>query len=894
MSDLWDEVRARIDAADVDALADLLAGLGDGDRTALLPHLDGHIPAHAEPEPVVLPPLEPEPLPELPTSGFFTVGFVSYGDEKPPSDLQGIRELVARQRTRQRENERKWQKRRLEEEARRAAWQLNNLRRAATGFAHVACTAKAPDAVKLLHRPWSAGPAPQVSPEMVPALLRVRGTAWCTTLARGLLRRTRRRTRAVSWAFTEALLRSVGADVPDTPAAAAQYVALDRGHPLAPLLAADPWFDHMLSAYLFDDDGVANAFVSGVAARAWPAALLELAGSGRVDRGLLVAGCLRRLRAGGRQGVLQAYLGLVRGLAPTAEELAGHTQELIGLLTASMSTVADFAYTSLQTVHRTTELNPVSLAEITRNMLCRPEKKLVRAHLAWLRTMPLDDLVEGLVVGLHHPVPELAERTLDLVEPRLAGLSGTARERLAAEVPSLDLAVGNRLAAALGTAAPAAVPVPVLAVADLPTEMPPPLDLGALAGELSVLLRHGDTDPVRHEAVLDGLVRAARGDRDLAARVLEPLIPQWYGYWPALISATFGRSVGHPGREIAREDTPLSLFVKGRFAELIPRLIHQPPPGLLATPATVAGHVDPARVLSLLQQADRDRWQPPAGDLTQALLRLPREVDPTVHAAAAHLTSPAGRRFAAWLAGGFIEARTWIEEVGDTAHGRGRRVAMLDPAGLPAELGDTRTAAERSAFTWHMPALALWPMVTPSHREIAAAHLQPFVASAVDRQDPGTGFLGGLAAAAGPAGPATALTMVYALANRRESVRLAAGDALTTFAARPGWDSTGIGVELGILAGSDRIVLQRTLQPLTEALRAGAHDAVWQIASAALPDLLAAKPRPGLPELLTLTADAARIGRHTAEPPGLAAITGKPGRSQLATAARKLAEALRR
>ncbi|MBF9133223.1 hypothetical protein I0C86_30305 [Plantactinospora sp. S1510] len=893
MSDLWDEVRVRIDAADVDALADLLAGLGDGDRTALVPHLDGHIPALAEPEPVVLPPLEPEPLPDLPTSGFITVGFVAY-DKELPSDLQGVREMMARQRTRQREHERAWQRRRLEEDARWAASRLNDSRRAATGFALVACTLKAPDAVKLLHRPWSVGPAPQVSPEVVPALLRVRGSAWCTTLARGLLRRTRPRTQGVRWAFTEALLRSVDADVPDTPAAAAQYVALDRGHPLAPLLAADPWLDHMLSTYLFDDDGVANAFSSGAAARAWPAALLELAGSARVDRGLLVAGCLRRLRAGGRKGVLQSYLGLVRDLAPTAEESAGHTQELIGLLTAPMSTVADFAYTCLQAVHRSAGLDPLSLAEITQNMLCRPEKKLVRAHLAWLRPMPLDDLVEGLVVGLHHPVPELAERTLDLVETRLAGLSEKARERLAAEVPALDGTVGNRLAAALGTAAPAVVPAPVLAAAELPREMPSPLDLGALAGELSVLLRNGDTDPVRHEAVLDGLVRAANGDRDLAARVLEPLITHWYGYWPALIAATFGRSVGSPGRQIPREHAPLSLFVNGRLAELRPRLIHQPPPGLLATPATVAGHVDPARVLNLLQQADRDRWQPAAGDLTQALLRLPREVEPAVHAAAARLSSPAGRRFAAWLADGVTDARTWIEEVDETTYDRSRRIAMLDLAGLPAEIGDARTAAERSASAWHMPSLALWPMITPSHREIAAAHLQPVVALAVDHQNPGTGFLDGLAAADGPAGPATALTMVYALANRREGVRLAAGDALSTFAARPGWDSTGIGVELGILAGSDRIVLQRTLQPLTEALKAGAHDAVWQIASAALPDLLAAKPRPGLPELLTLAADAARLGRHTGqEPPGLAAITGRPGRSQLATAARKLAEALR-
>ncbi|MEH1127797.1 hypothetical protein [Micromonospora sp. CPCC 206061] len=444
----------------------------------------------------------------------------------------------------------------------------------------------------------------------------------------------------------------------------------------------------------------------------------------------------------------------------------------------------------------------------------------------------------------------------------------------------------------LGTAAPAAAPAPVLVAADLPARMPSPLGLGALAGELSVLLRNGDTDPVRHEAALDGLVRAARGDRELAARVLEPLIPQWPGYWPALIAAACGRSRARPARQTTRESPPLSLFIDGRSAELIPRLIQQPPPGLLATPSTVDGHVDPARALSLLRQADNDGWQPSAGDLTQALMRLPREVDPAVHTAAARLASPAGRRFAAWLSTGVTEPRTWIEEVDKTAYLPSLRVAMLDPVGLPSELGDARTASERSAFTWHMPPLALWPMVTPSHREIAAAHLQPYVAIALDRQDPGTGFLYGLAAADGPVGPATAATMMYALANRRENVRLAAGDALTALASRPDWDSSGVGVELGILASSDRVVLRRTLQPLTEALKAGAHDAVWQIASAALPDLLAAKPRPGLPELLRLAADAARAGRHTAVPAGLAALTDKPGRSQLTTAARKLAEAL--
>ncbi|MEV4346438.1 DUF6493 family protein, partial [Actinoplanes sp. NPDC049596] len=70
------------------------------------------------------------------------------------------------------------------------------------------------------------------------------------------------------------------------------------------------------------------------------------------------------------------------------------------------------------------------------------------------------------------------------------------------------------------------------------------------------------------------------------------------------------------------------------------------PPALLATPATQDGHVDPARLLLRLASAERAGWQPGPYDLAQALLRLPRECPPQVHAAAARLNATAGRRFA--------------------------------------------------------------------------------------------------------------------------------------------------------------------------------------------------------------------------------------------------------
>lgn len=883
MSDVRSEVFTRIDEADFDALGETLAGLDAAGRAALLPALEAHTPTRAEPKPVVLPPLEPEPEPELPTSGTFGFFVVTSPGEEVPRDFAGIRALMARQRSEQQERRRSHEKQRLEWQATHEARALNERRHTALALAVLACTPAVADAVKRLHRPWSAGPSLRVSPGMVSGLLRARGADWGAGLARHLLRRSGSRTRgAAHWPFTEALMRAVGAGPPDTPAAVAQYVATWRDAPsLATFLATDPWLDHVVP-YLFDDDRVAAAFAGGVTSRHWPPALLELAGNGRIERRVLIAGCLRRLRAGGRKGLLQPYVDLLRQLAPSVDELTGHRQELVGLLTAPMSVVANLAYTALRGMHRVSALDPATLLEITQSMLSRQEKTLVREHVKWLRTLPLEQVLDGVVVGLVHPVPELAERTLDLVEAGLPTLSEASRNRLRDELPALDGTVAHRLAGLLGAAPPAPAAVPPL-VAEPPSQLPPPLDLGALAGELAIAFRKGDDDPVRRELLLDGLVRAARGDRAAADRVLTPLIPQWAGPWPAVVAAATGRCLpgDMPYRVVPH---PVTRFLDRRVTELAERLLEDPPPALLATPATVAGHVDPARVLHLLRKAEQDGWQPTETDLTQAILRLPREVDDAVRAGARRLVSLAGHRFAAALATR-IEPRTWVQEGGRQPHQSGRRLAMLDPASLPAEFAGP--LGPDQGFTYHQwpSGMALWPMVAPSHREVMAAHLQPFVAAMAETGNLPTGVLSGLATADGPAGPAMWSTLAYALANHRQPVRLAAADALIALAARPDWDSAGIGAEIGAL-GTGRIVLQRVVPPLTEVLRAGAREAVWQVTSTALPLLLPAGARPGLADLVALAADAAP-GDRPVDLPDLAALAADPRRNRLTEAARR-------
>jgi hypothetical protein len=571
VTDAWAEVRALIDAADADALEKLFAGLDAGERAALLPLLDEHRPAPAQPQPVVLPPLEPEPLPDLPDSG--RIAIMWSGNEPPPRDRDGLREYLQRQRMRQREQSRERERHQLEWQAQMDARQLTERRYQTLALAVLCCVRTADDGVRRIHRSWTTGWPLRPDPDTaVPVLLRLRGDTWCASLARGLVRRVRR-TSTGTWPFTEALLRAAGAGPPTTPAAIVQYVAMWRGGDLADQLARDPWFDHVVP-FLFDEDVVAAALSTGVAGRDWPPALATLVQTGRLPRATAIAGCLRRLRGGGRVGVLRPYLGLLTAAAPTVAELAGHKQELIGLLPTPFLPAASFAYQALRDIDAADRLDATAFDEITRSVLSRPEKKLIRAHLGWVRDRlaadptEFDRLQDALVVGLHHPMADLATETLDLIAGHLAADT----DRLRTELSMLDGPVAERLATLLGT-----VPEPQLPVAapvmTPPPAMPAPLDLAALAGELVIVLRGDRDDPVRHELLLDGLVRAARGDRAEAARVLKPLLVNAWQPWRELIYAACGEvapPLPHPPYH-ERNPLPLNVFISNRHTELVGR-----------------------------------------------------------------------------------------------------------------------------------------------------------------------------------------------------------------------------------------------------------------------------------------------------------------------------------
>ncbi|GAA0458011.1 hypothetical protein Aca07nite_70730 [Actinoplanes capillaceus] len=360
-----------------------------------------------------------------------------------------------------------------------------------------------------------------------------------------------------------------------------------------------------------------------------------------------------------------------------------------------------------------------------------------------------------------------------------------------------------------------------------------------------------------------------------------------------------------------------------RAAEVAVHLNGSMMPMLVATPTRVNGSLDPAVLLERLSRAEAEGWQPWPFDLEQALLRLPRTPVPAeVTAGAGALTSAAGRQFAQWLASGGLPdpvsepftqfgdrtangSYTWDAPVARRLAARlrpsrdgglrlERQLLTLEPLKYPVYLPDDFKGAEE-----------VLAMVLPHHREVAAAWALGEVASTADQDQKGPGrLLPLLADGTGPIGRALVTALAYTFGAKHEPDRAAAVDAFLTLAAAEGPTVTAtegptptagssatfagsVGAVLGDLCSDGTVKLSRVVPGLTDAHRAGASAAVWELLTAALPELLAAKPR-SLPDLLELATQVAVTIGARGEIPGLAAEAARPGSSRLAQEAKRL------
>ncbi|TDD67718.1 DUF6493 family protein [Actinomadura rubrisoli] len=335
-------------------------------------------------------------------------------------------------------------------------------------------------------------------------------------------------------------------------------------------------------------------------------------------------------------------------------------------------------------------------------------------------------------------------------------------------------------------------------------------------------------------------------------------------------------------------------------------------PVLLATATSASGHVDPGVLVDRIGRYEEAGADPGAADLLQALLRVPREIDPAAVARAQGLGSKAGRAVASWLAGGgladpAVECEIVKESVvrrhGRDVHPPNGVLSVVATGGdAPSDVSrlcDLPLDTSWKDLPYYHGPTAWWPPTLPSHREVVAAHLLPYAAGSTDDAWAGQApILWGeelpvvaVAEADGPAGAATGALLAYALASPRPEQRANAVDALLVLSGRGHLPAAEFGDAFGRLTALRRVKLTRIVKGLGDAADAGAHADIWTAIAAALPHVLpeADGPTPsGVHDLIALGTRTARASEARAAIPALEAVAGRGGTSRLVKEAARL------
>ncbi|MEU4538030.1 DUF6493 family protein [Streptosporangium sp. NPDC023825] len=756
-------------------------------------------------------------------------------------------------------------------------------------------------------------------------LVGARPQAWQAELAARLAERLRGSD--PSYELTASLIHRTGIEPPADDGFVVGWVsaALGRGR-VAEVLAADPLLDALLPR-IFHARGVGEALQwdgDPTSGGTWLGGLRTLAADGRVDRAMLLDGCVGRFLRGGTALELRFFVRLHQALEPTPAEVGSRARDYLRLLPSAPGTVAELALGHLRELPA---VSPGDFAEALEALMYRPEKKLVRAGLSWLdRSVRLSPDHAGATAGalataFAHEASDVQERAVRLAVKHAAHLDPAALRDAAGALPA-DLRALLGVAERPGEKEEG----PVLLVAPrLPrVELPPPIATAAeLGAEFARLAAdpYSQLDRLETERLMAGLVELTHRDREAVRAVLAQVPVRRWGWsendnplawlWAAM------RAVASPSAPSSEPRFPgpghvsvPHVLTLRRMAELVTAAREDAlPPVLLATPTSADGHVDPAELLARLERLQAAGVDPPDADLQQALLRIPRRVDAEVAARAAGLTTSAGRLVARWMSGeGLADpvvtvrysylagaSRRWFDEGEQPLYPYDPRAASF-VAASPVELDlvdplcrdpETYVHNRGGSMSW-------WAGVMPSHREVVAAHLLPFFSWDWPENSPRLPILHDLARADGPLGPAFATMLVFYLNHEDPAERTAALDLLLVLAATGDLPAADLGDQLGHLVRNGMVTLSRVIPSLAEAERAGAGAQVWRAVAAALPHMLPAdgeRPPSGLADLIALGLRTAPPG-DTTPVPGLAAIAARGGSSRMVREALRLTRLL--
>lgn len=797
-----------------------------------------------------------------------------------------------------------------------------------------------------------------VDPSLFVQAFADRDAAWIGDVAHRLANRPS--VAEEEYALIAALVRHSGCAVPTTDGFVLGWVrsgAWTRNHgrtppPLVDRLRDDPFLP-VLTPRLFEAADIGSVFDmiwhdDPRDPTTWPGALALLADEKVISRETLLDGCLSRLLRGDRQGSIRGFVKVLEALEPTEDEHAARVVTWVRMLPDAHSAVAGRAQQVLGALDAAGRLETEHLVEASQAVLFRPEKKLVRGQLVLLDKAVRRDrsrageLLLAAAEAFGHEDHALQERALALVARHLKHAGDAVLPELAASARLLGAGLRARAAEVLGTDVAGGADTAPEAEILPPAPVPEPLDpavpsLEELAEEVGVLIR-SEGSVAEFERALNGLVVHAFHDVDGLARALEPVLSR-YAYLRdntlrfqrnvhglgTVVSAVLGVATGRPSfsglrearAEIARDlchRSVLRAVIDTRLAEAAQRIISQRPPFLLATPTWSTGAIDPAVLVERLRVYEASDIRPGQADFDQALLRVSGRAGPHVMEAAGRLTSPPGRRLAAWLAQGGLAAPLSVGVTEDEAPEprntwdrprRNRRVlvrteALADPDGFPEPFRTLLSPFdpfERKCRHWHSVAAPAHSIaVLPWHREATAALMLPSLASTADedgRTDPA--LLPALAESGGLAGPAVHLALAYGLGARHSEDRLSAVDALLVLAARGQLDAAGLGRVSADLVRLGALKPQRLADSLQEAARTGAHTTTWAVLAAAVPGLLEGaegKAPRGLSAVLTLAADCAERSAARGGIPQVTAVAGRGGSSQLVKQAKRLRDQL--
>ena len=327
----------------------------------------------------------------------------------------------------------------------------------------------------------------------------------------------------------------------------------------------------------------------------------------------------------------------------------------------------------------------------------------------------------------------------------------------------------------------------------------------------------------------------------------------------------------HPNRL-----SPPSDFLVNRYAELYGALrAGTLPPVLLATPTWMTGHLDPDVLIDRLETCAAAGVEPLRADLTQALLRLPRGSHPAAADRAAKIDSAAARTAAGWLAGqGMPDPECglrWTHMVSASMveFGDGEPEHFTEVRLTPV-LRATPTGDElidevllRQPFDWSGESLGSgiggWPAMLPSHREVVAVNMLPFVLRDRWYASVTPAELSRLAACDGPVSEATAVIIAFLLGSGVPGTI----PVVLRMAARGDLPAEAIGRQLALVLRRTWLETRPAIAALTELADAGGHHEVWRILRALLPAMLPGEGRRITVTHTELVAFAADVARWT-------------------------------